>query len=94
MKQPNFYTDRRITAAEFQRRHTWLQKTRISVSQSKNRCRITNEVKFSETFNGLYNARFSPNGEVFAASFGTGCIQVFTLAKKAQDERDNVHCEI
>nr|XP_046469677.1 guanine nucleotide-binding protein subunit beta-like [Neodiprion pinetum] len=76
VKQPNFYTDRRITAAEFQRRHTWLQKTRISVSQSKNRCRITNEVKFPETFNGLYSARFSPNGEVFAASFGTGGIQV------------------
>ncbi|XP_048505955.1 guanine nucleotide-binding protein subunit beta-like isoform X2 [Athalia rosae] len=76
VKQPNFYTDRRITAAEFQRRHTWLQKTRISVAQSKNRCRITNEVKFSETFKGLFSARFSSNGEVFAASFGTGAIQV------------------
>ncbi|XP_024943479.1 suppressor of mec-8 and unc-52 protein homolog 1 isoform X2 [Cephus cinctus] len=76
IRQPNYLTDRRISQAEMQRRHTWLQRTRLSVAMARNRCRITHEVRFPETFNGLYCSRFSPDGEIIATSFGTGCIQV------------------
>ncbi|XP_043277739.1 uncharacterized protein [Venturia canescens] len=76
VRGPNFLTDRRISQAEMQRRHTWLQRTRESQASTRNRSRVTHEVRFPETFNGLYSTRFSPNGEVIVTGFGTGGIQV------------------
>ncbi|KAG7206626.1 hypothetical protein KM043_000305 [Ampulex compressa] len=75
-RQSEFLADRRVSQAEIQRRHTWLRKTRLSVAASKHRCRVTHEVRFPESFNGLYTARFSQTGEFIAVGFGTGAIQI------------------
>ena len=60
---------------EMQRRHTWFKKTR-AVESAKIRTQITHEVRIPETFNGLYSARFSKDGDVIATTFGSGAIQV------------------
>ncbi|XP_012270863.1 uncharacterized protein LOC105694596 [Orussus abietinus] len=75
-EKKDIVADRRVSQAEMQRRHTWLQRTRLSIATTRNRSRIVNEIRFPETFNGLYCARFSPSGDVLATTFGTGAIQV------------------
>ncbi|XP_014611212.1 PREDICTED: WD repeat-containing protein 38-like [Polistes canadensis] len=72
----DYLTDRRISQAEIDRRYTWLQQARMSISSTKDRCRIIHEVRFPDTFNGLYSVRFSADGEVMVTCFGTGGIQI------------------
>lgn len=68
--------DRRVSVSEMQRRQSWLQKTRLSITAVKNRCRVIHEARFPDNFEGLYSARFSKSGDIIAAGFGTGGIQV------------------
>ncbi|XP_025987515.2 WD repeat-containing protein 5 homolog [Solenopsis invicta] len=42
----------------------------------KNLCLITHEVRLIESLRGLYSARFSKTGEIIAAGFGNGSIQI------------------
>ncbi|KAL2718894.1 WD repeat-containing protein 5 [Vespula squamosa] len=72
----DYLTERRISQAEMERRYTWLQKARMSISATRDRCRITHEVRFPDNFNGLYSTRFSGNGEVIITCFGAGGIQI------------------
>lgn len=71
----SFLTDRRVSEDEVQRRNDWLQKARLSLN-NRLCARITHQVQFPVEFNGLYCAKFSPAGDVIAATFGTGGIQV------------------
>ncbi|KAG5311675.1 WDR38 protein, partial [Acromyrmex insinuator] len=41
-----------------------------------NPCQITHKVYFAENLRGLYSTRFSKTGEVIAAGFGSGSIQL------------------
>ena len=70
MKQ-SFLAKRRV--AESQR--SALPPT-TSLESIKNPCQITHEVHFVENLRGLYSTRFSKTGEVIAAGFGSGSIQV------------------
>ncbi|XP_015175200.1 PREDICTED: WD repeat-containing protein 38-like [Polistes dominula] len=72
----DYLTERRISQAELDRRYTWLQQARLSMSSIKDRCRIIHEVRFPDTFNGLYSTRFSADGDIIVACFGTGSIQI------------------
>ncbi|KYN31736.1 WD repeat-containing protein 38, partial [Trachymyrmex septentrionalis] len=47
-----------------------------SLESIKNPCQITHEVHFVENLRGLYSTRFSKTGEVIAAGFGSGSIQL------------------
>nr|KAF7413182.1 hypothetical protein H0235_013033 [Vespula pensylvanica] len=76
MLKMDYLTEKRISQAEMERRYTWLQKARMSILSTKDRCRIIHEVRFPDNFNGLYSARFSQNGEVIITCFGTGGIQI------------------
>ncbi|KAK0181772.1 hypothetical protein PV327_004026 [Microctonus hyperodae] len=76
MRAPSFLIDRRLSEAEIRRRHMWLQKTRLSIASTRNRAKICYQVRFSDTLNGLYCAKYSPNGEIIVASFGSGAIQI------------------
>lgn len=76
MRAPSFLIDRRLSEAEIRRRHMWLQKTRLSIASTRNRAKICYQVRFSDTLNGLYCAKYSPNGEIIVTSFGSGAIQV------------------
>ncbi|XP_057336002.1 uncharacterized protein LOC130674627 [Microplitis mediator] len=71
-----FLIDRRISEEETQRRHSWLEKTRLSIASTRNNARLMYEVKFPETFGGLYCAKYSPGGDIIATGFGTGAIQI------------------
>ncbi|KAK0098787.1 hypothetical protein PV326_003128 [Microctonus aethiopoides] len=64
MRAPSFLIDRRLSEAEIRRRHMWLQKTRLSIASTRNRAKICYQVRFSDTLNGLYCAKYSPNGEI------------------------------
>lgn len=70
-----FLAEETISQIESQQRHSWLQSPILHLSD-KNCCRLTHEVRFAEKLRGLYSARFSKTGEMVAASFGNGCIQV------------------
>ncbi|KMR04642.1 wd repeat-containing protein [Lasius niger] len=61
---------------ELQNGNSWLQRTRQGNSAVKNRCQITHELRFTEKLQGLYSARFSKSGEIIAAGFGSGAIQM------------------
>ncbi|XP_046830935.1 WD repeat-containing protein 38-like isoform X2 [Vespa crabro] len=76
MLKMDYLTERKISQAEMERRYSWLQKARMSISSTKDRCRIIHEVRFPDNFNGLYCARFSANGEVIVTCFGNGSIQI------------------
>ncbi|CAG5099982.1 Similar to wdr5: WD repeat-containing protein 5 homolog (Dictyostelium discoideum) [Cotesia congregata] len=71
-----FLIDRRISEEESQRRYSWLQKTRLSIASTRNQARLIHEVKFPDTFGGLYSAKYSPRGDLIATGFGTGAIQI------------------
>lgn len=71
-----FLIDRRISEEETQRRHSWLEKRRLSIASTRNSARLLYEVKFPDTFGGLYCAKYSPGGDIIATGFGTGAIQV------------------
>ncbi|KAI4486554.1 hypothetical protein M0804_005924 [Polistes exclamans] len=45
----DYLTDRRISQAEIDRRYTWLQQARMSISSTKDRCRIIHEIRSGET---------------------------------------------
>jgi len=71
--------ERGISRGEIEKRHIWLRKARQSVVAIRNRCRMTHEVSFPETFHGLYTVRFSTDGEIMVVGFGTGGMQVIIL---------------
>ncbi|XP_015120599.1 uncharacterized protein LOC107043567, partial [Diachasma alloeum] len=66
----------RSTSVGEPQRATWLDRTRRNVASARHRGRICHEVNFPETFNGLYSAKFSSRGDVIAAAFGDGGIQI------------------
>ncbi|XP_012056670.1 PREDICTED: dynein assembly factor with WDR repeat domains 1-like, partial [Atta cephalotes] len=49
---------------------------RTHLESIKNPCQITHEIHFVENLRGLYSTRFSKTGEVIAAGFGSGSIQL------------------
>ncbi|KAF7998170.1 hypothetical protein HCN44_009568 [Aphidius gifuensis] len=74
-RRPSFLTDRRISEDEALRRDEWLQRARLSFNNRLS-AKILHKVQFSNDFNGLYCAKFSPSGDVIATTFGTGGIQI------------------
>jgi alpha-D-ribose 1-methylphosphonate 5-phosphate C-P lyase len=71
-----------ISHSELRKRHSWLQRARQSIAVIRNRCRITHEVRFADTFHGLYTVRFSADGEIMVVGYGTGGMQVMILLIK------------
>ncbi|XP_034936497.1 WD repeat-containing protein wdr-5.3-like isoform X2 [Chelonus insularis] len=68
--------NRRVSEAEMQKRHKWLQKTRINSNNEENRAKISYQVRFPDNFNGLHCVKYSPDGGMIVSSFGTGTIQI------------------
>lgn len=76
-KLTGFLVERKISQEEIEERYEWIQSKRLkSNCEVENRKNVTREVKFPDTFFGLYCARFSSDGETIATTFGSGCIQV------------------
>lgn len=54
----------------------WLENLQRKNVFTVRKGKILFEIPLTESFNGVYNARYSPDGEIIATSFGAGAIQV------------------
>lgn len=54
----------------------WLENLQRKNIFTVRKGKILFEIPLTESFNGIYSARYSPDGEIIATSFGAGAIQV------------------
>lgn len=72
----DFSTEMGMSRMEIREQQSWPQMMHLSIAIDKNHCRVTHEAHFHKDLQGLYSACFSANGEVIAAGFGAGGIQI------------------
>lgn len=69
----------------------WLEKVQRKGTFAVRKGKILHEIPVTEAFNGIYNARYSPDGSYIATAFGAGAIQVIYYYFMGRGFKNPVH---
>ncbi|XP_058793004.1 WD repeat-containing protein 38-like [Phymastichus coffea] len=75
--EKGFLVERKLSREDIIERYEWIKTKRSKVNSiNEDRNYLTRKVYFPDTFNGLYCARYSSDGETVVTGYGSGCIQL------------------
>ncbi|XP_014214862.1 WD repeat-containing protein 38-like [Copidosoma floridanum] len=85
-----FFVERKVSQEEIEERKEWIQAKKSKSQSMKDRNYAIKQINFSEKLDGLYSVRFSPDGDLVATTFGSGCIHLRN--GETGERRETIRC--